>query len=53
MTPEQKKRLDEISARWRKAETGDNRHTAQAVYDIAYLTGIIFDLEDRLANPRA
>lgn len=48
MTPEQKRRIDIITKRWRVAEQADNRKISQAIFDIGYLTGIIMYLEQEI-----
>ncbi len=53
MTAEQKKNIETITRRWHNAEQVDNRKISQAIFDIGYLTGVIFYLEEQLANPRA
>lgn len=50
MTEDQKKRFREISQRWHNAERTDNRQTAQAIYDIGFLSGVIFELEEQIGN---
>jgi len=46
LTDNQQKRIVEITKRW--AEGGAGRSLPQAIEDMGFLTGVIYDLEEQL-----